>query len=45
MITATLVTRAETLFITVGILMMDDIIEGSVITGIPKSETSSRSCG
>lgn len=45
MITATLVTRAETLFITVGILMMDDIIEGSVITGIPKSESSSRSCG
>ena len=42
-ITATLFTRAETLFITVGILMMDDIIEGSVITGMPKSETSSRS--
>ena len=38
-----MLTRAETLFITLGILMMDDMTEGSVITGIPKSETSSRS--
>ena len=41
--TATLFTSADTLFITVGMGMMDDMIDGSVITGMPKSATSSRS--
>ena len=39
--TVTLVMYVVTLFITDGIWIREDIIEGSVITGTPKSATSS----
>lgn len=41
--TATLVTKFSALFIIVGIMIRDVMMEGSVITGTPKSATSSRS--
>ena len=41
--TATFVTKLLTLLSIVGIWITEDMIEGSVITGTPKSATSSRS--